>query len=73
MCAAAGSPWDFDGEFQRVLDHYDQHGRFAWETFGGEIVRPAPEITKPAASKGNWMRRLLAHVPGARHARINNY
>lgn len=73
MCAAAGSPWDFDGEFQRVLNHYDQHGRFAWETFGGEIVRPAPEITKPAPSKINWMRRFLAHVPGAKHARINNY
>ena len=66
MCAAAGSPWDFDGELTRVLSHYDQHGRFAWETFGGEIVGPAPEISKPAASKGNWMRRLLARASGAR-------
>ena len=24
--------------YKRVLDHYDQHGRFAWETFGGELV-----------------------------------
>jgi hypothetical protein len=66
MCAAANSPWDFDGEFKRVLDHYDQHGRFAWETFGGEVVGPGPEIPKPAASKGNWMRRILARAAGPR-------
>ena len=53
MCAAAGSPWDFDGEFKRVLDHYEQHGRFAWETFGGEIVGGgAPKSSKPGA---DWM------------------
>jgi hypothetical protein len=66
MCAAVGSPWDFDGEFQRVLNHYDQHGRFAWETFGGEIVGPAPEISKPPAPKRNWLRRFLARASGAR-------
>ena len=64
MCAAAGSPWDFDGEFTRVLNHYDQHGRFAWETFGGEIVGPVPEISKPPAPKRNWMRRFLVRAPG---------
>jgi hypothetical protein len=67
MCAAANSPWDFDGEFKRVLDHYDQHGRFAWETFGGQIVGPAPETSAPAASKGNWMRRFSARSSGTRN------
>ena len=52
MCAAADSPWDFDGEFKRVLDHYEQHGRFAWETFGGEIVGGAPGFSMPAARSG---------------------
>jgi hypothetical protein len=67
MCAAAGSPGDFDSEFTRVLSHYDQHGRFAWETFGGEIVGRSPEHSKLAARKGtNWMRRLLARVSVAR-------
>jgi glycosyl transferase family 2 len=29
-------------EYKRVLDHYERHGRFAWEEFGGELapVRP---------------------------------
>lgn len=76
MCLAANSPWDFNGEFQRVLDHYEQHGRFAWETFGGEIVGKSPAIetvggscapSKPAARKGaNWMRRFLARASIAR-------
>jgi hypothetical protein len=67
LCAAANSPWDFDGEFKRVLDHYDQHGRFAWETFGGEIVGSAPEISTPANRRGgNWMRRFLAYASGAK-------
>src|SRR5437764_74095 len=30
----AGEAWAI--EYQRVLDHYDKHGRFAWEKFGGE-------------------------------------
>jgi hypothetical protein len=25
-------------EYQRVLDHYQKYGRFAWEEFGGEVV-----------------------------------
>jgi hypothetical protein len=25
-------------EYKRVLDHYEQHGRFAWEEFGGELA-----------------------------------
>lgn len=73
MCSAANSPWDFDGEFRRVLDHYDQHGRFAWETFGGEIVGSAPEISTPANRRGeNWMRRFLAYASGATKVRINS-
>jgi hypothetical protein len=29
----AGVSWAV--EYKRVLDHYDQYGKFAWETFGG--------------------------------------
>jgi glycosyl transferase family 2 len=32
---AAGFPWE--DQYQRALDHYDRHGRFAWETFGGRL------------------------------------
>jgi hypothetical protein len=32
---AAGLPWEI--EYRRALDHYDRHGRFAWETFGGRL------------------------------------
>jgi hypothetical protein len=34
----AGLP--FGAQYKRALDHYDHHGRFAWEAFGGEIVAP---------------------------------
>jgi hypothetical protein len=36
MVAAAGRP--FALEYARVLDHYEQHGRFVWEKFGGELA-----------------------------------
>jgi hypothetical protein len=73
MCAAANSPWDFDAEFKRVLDHYDQHGRFAWETFGGEIVGRSSEFSKPAARKGaNWVGRFLARASGAKKVKFDN-
>jgi hypothetical protein len=32
----SGVPWSH--EYKKVLDHYDRHGRFAWEEFGGERV-----------------------------------
>jgi len=32
----AGIPWHI--EYKRALDHYERFGRFAWETFGGEMV-----------------------------------
>jgi hypothetical protein len=32
----AGIPWHI--EYERALDHYEQYGRFAWETFGGQLV-----------------------------------
>ena len=67
LCSAANSPWDFDGEFKRVLDHYEQHGRFAWETFGGEIVGRSPRSSRPTASKvANWMKQFLARASLAR-------
>jgi hypothetical protein len=25
-------------EYKRVLDHYERHGRFAWEEFGGQLL-----------------------------------
>ena len=28
-------------EYQRVLEHFEQHGRFAWEEFGGEVAASA--------------------------------
>jgi hypothetical protein len=74
MCSAANSPWDFDSEFKRVLDHYEQHGRFAWETFGGEIVGRLPGFSKPATSEGaNWMKRILARASGVRKVKIDNH
>jgi hypothetical protein len=36
MAGAQGVPWA--EEYKSILDHYEHHGRFAWETFGGEIV-----------------------------------
>lgn len=35
MVLEAGLPWAI--EYRRALEHYDQYGRFAWETFGGKI------------------------------------
>jgi hypothetical protein len=37
MVQDAGEPWA--AEYKRVLDHYEQHGRFAWEEFGGQLDR----------------------------------
>jgi hypothetical protein len=31
----AGAAWAI--EYRRVLEHYEKHGRFAWETFGGAV------------------------------------
>jgi hypothetical protein len=31
-----GIPWAI--EYRRILDHYEQHGRMAWEDFGGELI-----------------------------------
>jgi Glycosyl transferase family 2 len=33
-----GIPWAI--EYRRILDHYQQHGRMAWEEFGGELIGP---------------------------------
>ena len=38
--AERGVPWAW--EYKNILDHYDRYGRFAWETFGGEMCSPAP-------------------------------
>src|SRR6266567_5527723 len=31
----AGLAWE--SEYRKALEHYDRHGRFAWETFGGRL------------------------------------
>ena len=42
MAGAQGIPWA--QQYKSILEHYERHGRFAWETFGGEIV-PAPKLS----------------------------
>jgi hypothetical protein len=42
MSRAAGLDWS--QQYKKILDHYARHGRFAWETFGGELVGPAPGL-----------------------------
>jgi hypothetical protein len=44
MSRAAGREWA--EEYKRVLDHYATHGRFAWETFGGELAEPARRLVE---------------------------
>ena len=36
MSHAAGRGWS--EQYRRILDHFATHGRFAWETFGGELI-----------------------------------
>jgi hypothetical protein len=43
MAGAQGIPWA--EQYKSILEHYEHHGRFAWETFGGEIV----VASKPSA------------------------
>ena len=42
MASAKGIAWA--SQYQKVLDHYEANGRFAWETFGGEIREPGYKI-----------------------------
>jgi hypothetical protein len=46
LVVQAGISWSV--EYQRALEHYDAHGRFAWETFGGkranEFELPPPAL-----------------------------
>lgn len=46
MLSATEAPWT--EEFKRILDHYDENGRFAWETFGGEFAADA--VSSPAGA-----------------------
>jgi glycosyl transferase family 2 len=36
LVVAAGIAWSI--EYKRALEHYQTHGRFAWETFGGKLA-----------------------------------
>lgn len=47
LVAEAGIAWG--SEYQRALEHFDAHGRFAWETFDG---KPAADFT-PEPSPGH--------------------
>lgn len=42
MAAAEGIAWA--SQYQNVLDHYEANGRFVWESFGGEVRRPAENV-----------------------------
>jgi hypothetical protein len=35
---ARGAHWA--DEYRLILEHYERHGRFAWETFGGSLAEP---------------------------------
>lgn len=55
MLTDAGRPWA--SEFQRVLDHYARHGRFAWEEFGGTpdpLLAEVDEIVDLAETIPGW-------------------
>ena len=42
--SASGAGWAV--QYQKILDHYDAHGRFAWESFGGELAPPPALASK---------------------------
>ena len=69
MLIDAGQPWD--GEYQRVLEHYEQYGRFAWEQFGGEFdpLLDGSTVDSRAPERGTMqgLSRILemsATIPG---------
>ncbi len=39
-------------EYKRVLDHYDQNGRFAWEEFGGQLLMPGADVGGVGGASG---------------------
>jgi hypothetical protein len=45
----AGIDWKV--QYERVIQHYEHHGRFAWEQFGGELCQ-ADQDFLPARSAG---------------------
>jgi hypothetical protein len=45
---AAKLPWEV--EYRRALDHFDQHGRFAWKTFGGRLAEDFTPDVPPRCS-----------------------
>jgi hypothetical protein len=49
MLTANQAPWA--DEYKRILDHYDENGRFAWEAFEGEFAADAVP-----SSSGAWAR-----------------
>jgi hypothetical protein len=51
LAVEAGVSWAF--EYKNAIDHYDAHGRFAWETFGGRPAQDcAPDIWQACADCG---------------------
>jgi len=43
LIAGAGMPWS--DEHAKVFEHYDRHGRFAWQEFGGALAEDYPVET----------------------------
>lgn len=52
----AGRHWHV--EYKAALDHYEKHGRFAWETFGGEFAGRRSQFQPGAASRKDF--RVIA-------------
>ena len=57
-------------EYQRVLDHYAANGRFAWETFGGEVVGRGAHRHRPGSEFRVRSAGLTATSPGQRDAEV---
>jgi putative methyltransferase (TIGR04325 family) len=56
--ALAESDVDSKAEYDRAIEHYEAHGRFAWEDFGGQLAQPewefVPEGWERAATIRSW-------------------
>ena len=64
--ALAEAGIDRRAEYERVIKHYDAHGRFVWEEFGGELAVPewefVPEGWERAPSVRTWQAAEVARA-----------
>jgi hypothetical protein len=49
--ALADDGIDWRAEYERAIMHYDAHGRFVWEEFGGELVASESELAPKGAPR----------------------